>query len=90
MLWPDFNFGAPQFNDLTFNHWLIVESNSIVMACLTGRFPILLGLAADYPSLRVMIAPIVSITTLSGSSSPMRLLAGQYPTIPQIIVDLEC
>ncbi len=90
MLWPDFKFGSPTFNELTFDHWIIVESNSIVMACLTGRFPVLLGLAADYPSLRVMIAPMVSISTLSGSLSPMRLLAGQYPTIPQITVDLEC
>lgn len=90
MLWPDFKFGSPTFNELTFDHWIIVESNAIVMACLTGRFPVLLGLAADYPSLRVMIAPMVSISTLSGSLSPMRLLAGQYPTIPQITVDLEC
>lgn len=90
MLWPDFKFGSPTFNELTFDHWIIVESNSIVMACLAGRFPVLLGLAADYPSLRVMIAPMVSTSTLSGSLSPMRLLAGQYPTIPQITVDLEC
>jgi hypothetical protein len=90
MLWPDFKFGSPTFNELTFDHWIIVESNSIVMACLTGRFPVLLGLAADYPSLNVLIAPMVSISALTGSPSPMRLLAGQYPAIPEFVIDLEC
>ncbi len=90
MLWPDFKFGSPTFNELTFDHWIIVESNAIVMACLAGRFPILLGLAADYPSLRVMIAPMTSLASLSGPLPMLRLLAGQYPTIPQITVDLEC
>jgi hypothetical protein len=90
MLWPDFKFGSPTFNELTFDHWIIVESNSIVMACLPGRFPVLLGLAADYPSLNVLIAPMVSVSALTGSLSPMRTLASQYPTVPQIAVDLEC
>lgn len=48
MLWPEFKFGSPTFNELTFDHWVVVEAELVPIdrICLVGLFIWQVGLTA--------------------------------------------
>lgn len=40
MVWPDFKFGSPSFNELTFDHWIVVAAELVPIdrTCVAGPF----------------------------------------------------
>lgn len=40
MIWPDFKFGSPTFNELTFDHWIVVTAELVPIdrICVAGPF----------------------------------------------------
>lgn len=50
MLWPDFKFGGPQFNEATFDHWVVVEAVRVPIDqfCLAGRFLWAVALSSSF------------------------------------------
>ena len=40
IFWPDFKQGSPTFNELTFDHWIVVEAELVPLdrVCIAGPF----------------------------------------------------
>lgn len=60
MIWPDFKFNASLFNELTFNHWLVVEAVLVPLdrVCLTGPFVWEVRLSAPLNYQLDLVAPL--------------------------------
>lgn len=60
MIWPSFQFGEPQFNELTFDHWVVVEAELVPLdrVCLTGPFVWEVRLSAPFNYQADLIAPL--------------------------------
>lgn len=92
ILWPSFQFNSPQFNELTFDHWLVVEAQLVPIDefCVSGalvwevRLEVELGLEVG------LIAALTGQVELAASFGfPIELAAAITPPV-NLAANLEC
>jgi hypothetical protein len=70
-LWPDFKFGTPLFNDLTFDHWMVVEAVLVPIdsVCLSSTFIWQVELLSEFNSVEVAVVEFCGVELLSAEFS---------------------
>ena len=86
ILWPSFQFNSPQFNELTFDHWLGSRVQVGVPACVSAAWPAV-TLTTEFPTTIVVTRwPVCAVTV----SYPLVSVSASFPTYATIIINLEC
>lgn len=92
ILWPSFQFNSPQFNELTFDHWLVVEAQLVPIDefCVSGalvwevRLEVEMGLEVG------QTAALAERVELAAAFGFQIELAGAIPNPVNLAAELKC
>lgn len=92
MIWPDWTFNSPLGNELTFDHWLVVEAEPVPIDefCVSGPFVWEIRLEAELGfEVRLMAALADQVELAAPFGFPIDL-AGAIANPVNLAAELKC
>lgn len=92
MIWLDWTFNSPQFGELTFDHWIVVEAVLVPIdsVCLTGKFVWQADLSSEFGGLVNVSTVFEWERAAAAIFNPVVDLRGSFDWQVALIAELKC